>query len=216
MFSRYSSLFMSLLLLIVMLSFDEGGDLATVLTLVLFSLVAVAGVFVAAEKRSSIVVSLVLGVPWLAVAWLQLAFHTEVLGVATLVLAVLFLGQTVFLILKHLVSARRVTGDLLFGAGNVYLMIGVIWALLYALLQIFEPAAFQCGACDGPLGFETIVYYSFTTLTTLGYGDISPASSFARSLAILEAITGVLYTTILVARLMGVYLAGFLGDKKNQ
>ena len=61
----------------------------------------------------------------------------------------------------------------------------------------------------GPLAWDDFMYYSFVTLTTLGYGDITPLTQTTRSLAILEAITGVFYTTVLVARLVGVYLVQF-------
>jgi hypothetical protein len=81
-------------------------------------------------------------------------------------------------------------------------MLGIIWHLLYEVVYIWDAAAFSdpCGDCHPDL-----LYFSYTTLTTLGYGDILPVNTWARTLANLEAITGLMYPAIFIARLVSLY-----------
>jgi len=97
---------------------------------------------------------------------------------------------------------------------STYLLIGVTWSFFYAMVEISSPGAFNFGllaaqagdsAARGALHFFT--YYSLVTLSTLGYGDITPLSPFARSLSALEAITGQLFIAITIARLVGTHIA---------
>ena len=97
------------------------------------------------------------------------------------------------------------TGDKLWGAAASYLMIGVLWVYLYSLVEYFYPGSFGSGGVAGKYDLSEMVYFSFTVLTSTGFGDITPLSRQARSLCTLEQIIGVLYVTILIARLAGVY-----------
>lgn len=94
----------------------------------------------------------------------------------------------------------------LVGALCIYLLLGVVWAILFTFVGLFDPAAFQyAGTSDA---CEHLLYYSFVTLTTLGYGDITPVHSVARTLAFLEAVIGQLFIAVLIAGLVGRYVAG--------
>jgi hypothetical protein len=215
---RYSTLFWSLVLLLFLISFAVENKTFGVLSQILYTLVAVSGVYVASTDRKHVIISVCLALPWLVSAWLDYFVSYTPANWHIILEAsfgTLFLGYTIILVVQHLTSAQKVTGDLLFGGGSVYLMLGMLWAFLYAILDKVDPAAFVAPEEMVAYNFDTILYYSFTTLTTLGYGDILPVSPFARTLAVLEAITGVLYTAILVARLMGIYLAGFLGKSRK-
>jgi voltage-gated potassium channel Kch len=107
--------------------------------------------------------------------------------------------------------------DLVYGSISVYLLIGVAWAYVYSALESTSPGSFhyaqQTSSLDtSPVPLSLVVYYSYVTLATLGYGDITPVTTPAQSLAVLEAITGQFYLTILVARLVGI----FIFDKSKQ
>lgn len=96
------------------------------------------------------------------------------------------------------------------GAIAVYLMLGLIWAFAYSLVELQVPGSFQlpaAAAANGTTGMRSFVYFSFVTLTTLGYGDVIPLSSGARTLATLEALAGQLYLAVLVARLVALQIA---------
>ena len=109
------------------------------------------------------------------------------------------------LILTHVLRDEEVSREKIFGALSVYLLLGVIWAMLFIMMDSLVPGSFRYGQ-ERVLTEAQMVYYSFVTLTTLGYGDIVPVSPTARSLATLEALTGQLYLTVLVARLVGLHI----------
>lgn len=123
--------------------------------------------------------------------------------------AALAIGILIAAILRQVFAAGRVTFRRIEGAIAAYLLIGLIFACLYDLLHGLVPAAFlHHGA---PLrAVESVgsyLFFSFVTLTTTGYGDIVPVHPVARSLAMLEALTGQLYLAILLARLVSLEIA---------
>jgi len=119
-----------------------------------------------------------------------------------------FLVLSIWSALRQVVLGIEVSANRLFGAVCIYLMIGVLWALMYGVLQTLDMHAFVGTMNDatGERGGDWL-YYSFVTLTTLGYGDILPVSIVARTLAYSEAVIGVFYIAMLVAALVGSYAA---------
>ena len=103
-------------------------------------------------------------------------------------------------------TAREVSSGDLYGAASTYLLIGVTWAVVYVILNSVEPGSFSFPDHDSGKG-DSLFYFSFVTLVTLGYGEITPVSEIARSFSVVEAIMGSLFLTILVARLVGLYTA---------
>jgi voltage-gated potassium channel len=127
------------------------------------------------------------------------------------------LGLTVFVLLfsicsaviaaKHVFGGTQVDRNLLFGAMCVYLLMGLIWAILYGLIFQFWPGAFNgMEGMEGKAPMDTLLYYSFVTLAGLGYGDITPVAPLARTLAYFEVISGQLYIAVLLAGLVGLLL----------
>ncbi|WP_254067534.1 potassium channel family protein [Burkholderia sp. L27(2015)] len=110
-----------------------------------------------------------------------------------------------------------VTFDRILGAIALYILIGVVWAEAYQLVSIHVPGAYAGIAHDGGPSDRSIwVYFSFVTLTTLGYGDITPVAQSARSLAIMEALIGQLYPAIVLARLISLQVtSGGSGTKQT-
>jgi hypothetical protein len=119
-----------------------------------------------------------------------------------------FLILSIWSALRQVVLGVEISANRLFGAVCIYLMIGVLWALMYGVLQTLDGHAFA-GELHGESGDwgPTWIYYSFVTLTTLGYGDVLPISATARALAYTEAVVGVFYMAMLVAALVGSYAA---------
>ena len=125
------------------------------------------------------------------------------------VLGALFLGFTAVVVLRQTLGGATVTADTIAGAICFYLLLGVIWALIYALIELAHPGSFLDGG--RPVGTATggrrslvpeLLYLSLVTLSTLGYGDILPVTPQARMLAAIEAIIGPLYLAVLIARLV--------------
>lgn len=128
-------------------------------------------------------------------------------------LLMVFLLEVIRVIARHVFTTKRVsTADSLYGAVCIYLLTGVFFAHTYFLINLIAPNSYGCSTslCAGHLdsAFQNGVdiYYSFVTLTTMGYGDVVPLSPFAGMIAVLEAIIGQMYVAIVVARLVGLYL----------
>jgi voltage-gated potassium channel Kch len=117
-----------------------------------------------------------------------------------------FLGWTCAWLLADLLRQRRVTGASISAALCAYLLVGLTFAFVY---NVLGRAAFIGASSSDPLEFA---YFSFVTLTTLGYGDVLPVAPYARSLAVLEAVTGQIVLVVLVARLVGMHVAAHLED----
>ena len=125
-----------------------------------------------------------------------------------------FLVLAMLSTLKQVLFQNTVDINRLYGAVCAYLLLGVLWALAYASLASASPTAFK-GAADveGSVWSVQWIYFSFVTLTTLGYGDITPVSSTARVLAYSEAILGLFYMAVLVAGLVGAYISQQLQNR---
>lgn len=121
----------------------------------------------------------------------------------------LFLTFTLHLCWRQVIFSGVVDGNKIVGAICIYMLIGLIWAFAYLIVEQLFPGSFKGLGETVPWQFnlEPLIYYSMVTMTTLGYGDITPQMPLARFLAFMEAITGVFYTTILVASLIGMRLA---------
>jgi hypothetical protein len=121
--------------------------------------------------------------------------------------AAAFFFSLIFLISHALLFEQEaVTGETLWAAVNVYVLMGMMFAFLYAAVSVVEPEAFSGNLLDGNEAVtETFLYYSYVTMTTLGYGDITPQIHFAAMLAYVQALIGQLYVAILIARLVSLY-----------
>jgi hypothetical protein len=121
-----------------------------------------------------------------------------------LILALFYSGAT-WLAARQVLFTGPIDGNKIIGAICIYLLVGLIWAMAYLLIAQAIPGAFN--GLEQVIWYENFAdaaYYSFVTLTTLGYGDISPVAPIARFLVYMEAIVGVFYMAILVASLIGI------------
>jgi hypothetical protein len=107
-------------------------------------------------------------------------------------------------VVRHALSARRVDTNVIMGALCAYVLLGVAFGGGYVLLETRFPGSFAT-AGDNPVR-QTLMYFSFVTMTTLGYGDVAPVSGFARFLAVLEALVGQVYLVVLLARLVTLHV----------
>ncbi len=116
---------------------------------------------------------------------------------------------------RQILFEGRVDANKMIGSLSLYLLIGLIWTVLYLILLTFDPSAFNGIEANGwRTLFSRMAYYSFVTLTTLGYGDISPANHVAEFFAYMEAVTGVFYMAIFVSSLINLG-RGSLADRKE-
>ena len=121
-------------------------------------------------------------------------------------ISALFIFAALVTINRKIFKEKRVNSDTIEGGIAVFVMIGLLWAVLYRMVAIVDPNAFS-DLGDTRYLLDTLFYFSFTTLTTLGYGDVTPISDLARTLANFEAMIGVMYPAIYIARVVGIYTA---------
>jgi hypothetical protein len=156
-------------------------------------------------KRRAITASL-LGAPMLVFLWLNNYYTSDWIIICASFFAVLFFSYSIIGLLKFIFRESRVTKDVLFAAISVYLMMGITWAGSYALLSHLDPTTFDIGSLENKDPNMIFTYFSFVTLTTLGYGDIIPMTDIAYSMTILEATIGQLYLAVLIARLVAQHI----------
>jgi hypothetical protein len=163
---------------------------------------------VAAVGRTvlSFVIALLLAAPALLFQYLGVTTgQPDPLAISWLCGALLY-GAAVTYLLRYVFRPEVMTSDKLYGAAASYLMLGVVWAYIYPLIDYLYPRSFSVGGQAGALSPFDALYFSFTVLTSTGFGDIVPLGKQARAVCVVEQITGALFVAILIARLAGVYL----------
>jgi hypothetical protein len=204
--SRCYYLLMSLVVLIYIYPALSGYKFAAHILGILFAATPLAGIYAVSDNRRTLVAATILGAPTiLSMLWHFFSPYTLIHEEFLLVLVVLYYAFTTVAIIRHLFQMKSVDTDTILSAVSAYLMIGLTFAVWYMLMEIRTPGSFIESYGNQTIDWGDMFYYSFVTLTTLGYGDISPVTSNARSAAILEATCGVLYMSTLIARLVSEY-----------
>jgi hypothetical protein len=217
---RYTLLLLLVLLMIIGESMFAGHRLAQTLAAVLMSLVLLAALYTLNLSRAYLTIGLLVMVPAFVTRWALHFYRTPQLEVFAALSASAFIFITVVGLVRELFSIKRVTLDTISAAICAYLLLGLAWGFLFAVVALEHPGSFSrvllvsSGANASPMFMlHNFFYYSFVCLTTTGYGDIAPTSDAARALSILESVTGQMYLAILIARLVSLEVAqSLLGD----
>jgi hypothetical protein len=166
-----------------------------------FSLLLISGVAIAWGQRWLMLIAGFVGSACIAVRWMNLLTPSTTLQIWSDAWSVAAILVIAFVLLAQVFRPGRVSHSRIQGAIAVYLMFGAAWAHAYHLAAMLQPGSFNSTA--NPLSNATDwIYFSFVTLSTLGYGDITPVRPIARTLSIGEALTGQLYLAVLIARLV--------------
>jgi hypothetical protein len=174
----------------------------------LCGLIIFAAAFYSVLGRGPItVIALLLGAPAIVIRTANIAEHTTHLQLADQVLGLVFLSFITVALISRIVSDPSVTTDMLAGAISAYLLIGITFGLAYVLIEHLVPGSFRDTLEPGKHFIPSeFTFFSFITLTTVGYGDIVPWSGYARSVAIIEAVIGIIYPAVLISRLVGLHV----------
>jgi len=202
---RYFFLLISVLTLITVSPFFAATESDRSILGLLFTLVLLSAVHTSSAKPRQFVFAVSLAIPWLILQWGGDALGLGESKIATGILLAALNGFAIFIVLGHIINEKDVKFNILCGAVAIYLMLGLSWALVFSVLEAISPGTIALSNTNAELAWIDLLYFSFTTLTTLGYGDITPISPVARIWANLEAITGTLYIAVLVARLVSLY-----------
>ena len=203
---RCLHLFAALLLLLVTVPFLEGTPPGRVMLNVINVLILIAAT--AAVARSGLALLIAFLLAGATVSFQGLGFLLDDKGYLVLSwgFAAGFYVVTVGYLLAYVMRHEVLTPDKLYGAASAFLMLGILWAYFYVIVLTFYPGALTAGG--NPIrepAVSEVLYFSFTVLTSTGFGDITPVHPVARMLCVLEQIIGLLYIAILIARLAGTY-----------
>ncbi len=207
---NYTYLLAGLLVLVVLepLIQQSLGRLMPLLSEVAFVAILVLGVWTLLGSKRWFLIGAVLAIPATLIMVLNAFLDIPALALVNRAVILVFCLITVAIALRDVLFRGRVDANKLIGAICVYLLLGVIWALLYLIVETAAPGSFTgLDSFRRDARAQEFIYYSFVTLSTLGYGDISPVAPAALALAYLEAVFGQLYLTILVAGLVGMHIA---------
>jgi hypothetical protein len=199
-------LLITLILWFVLSPFLEGLIRLSILFDLFVTFILLSGILAVIQKKSVFIFGLIFALFTIILRWSTHLLDISSMEVVNNILSILFMGFIVGIILSYLFKEEEITSDVIMGAICGYFLIGLLWNSVYALLETLEPSSFQVSQAH-VAGGPDFIYYSFVTLTTLGFGDITPISKPAQSLSLLEAVMGQLYLAILVARLIGIHIA---------
>jgi voltage-gated potassium channel len=202
--NNFYFLFAGLLALLIVEPFLEGSPRSGTLVQLAFTSMMVVGVLGLAGNRVVFGTGIVLAL--IGVGTAIGFYYTEsiLLKLADLISIACFCILAIVVAMRQvLVHPGPITLNRIIGALCIYLLLGVLWATLYGLVELFNPGSFRNPGADSTKPLEHFIYYSFITLTTVGYGDMTPLYPVARTLAYLEGAVGQLYIAVLVAGLVG-------------
>jgi hypothetical protein len=209
---KFLVLLLSLILLLVIFPVLHGAFEGRLVVDVLVTIIFLAALVVVFAQGYLRGLALLLGIPTLVGIWtgyvfpgasglpLTLGFH---------IVAALFLGFTVAVILRTCFQEARVSTDSVYGAFCGYLLVGLAFGHLYCVVEAVTPGSFlEKETVVMPLQHQNrlrflFTYFSFATLTTVGFGDVTPAREMARALAVVQAVMGQFYIAVLIAALIG-------------
>lgn len=202
---RFVLLLLSIIVELMLAPLLVGSELGLHAAQVLATLIMFAALWAAGAQA----VTVLLFVPAIVAHLLAAYWGAPPMRVTALILRLIFFSYATGLIMWRTLRRPDVTIDTIAGAACAYTLLALVWAGLYMLLEVVHPGSFQIptawrmGAAGDPSA--ALAYFSFVTLTTVGYGDITPTWPGAGGLAVAEAIVGQLYLAITIARLVGLH-----------
>ncbi|MCP3942866.1 MAG: two pore domain potassium channel family protein [Desulfobacteraceae bacterium] len=170
-----------------------------------FSAVMLSAIMTVSHKKKSRIWVVLLGFVCLVFIWLKVSIITSEIMLASVVLQALFNFFMVFIIILFIFETTVITRNTISAAVVAYLFVALSFADLFLMVELISPGSFSISHDRIMLDPSVLRYFSFVTLSTLGYGDIVPISSPAKNLVVAEALIGPIYLTVLIAKLVGGY-----------
>jgi hypothetical protein len=211
---RFSILLISIILLFALRPFLEGFVKIKILTDIFFSLILLSAIYTVSEKRSTFLIGMALAFSYLILTWSTYLVNVPSVRVLSQLLGAFFTGYILIFILTFIARQQDVTAEVIKAAVCGYFFLGLMWSFIYLIMESFQPGSFQI-AQNGTEDQSHFIYFSFITMTTVGYGDTTPVTNAARSLAVLEAVMGQLYLAVTIARLVGIHISQGLQNRQR-
>ena len=198
----------TLILIILTVPLVDGLKAGVLIEAVLWTLMLLSAVLAVGGRRRSLIAASALAAPAVALKWIHHVWPDAVPQGLTIALVLVCMAFITVHLLRFVFRAPRVDTEVLSAGIALHLMLGISWTFAFRLISESRPASFVFSAGAEPAHAMTVfeaLYFSLGTLTGFAYGDIVPVSKTARMLATVEAMTGMFYMTILIARLVGLY-----------
>ena len=186
-----------------------SAKLRSEIGLAFYALIAAASVSAVARRRSAVLAVGICAAASIALDWIAYSHAGSTLEILDVAFRAGFVGAIAITVTAQVFRPGEITHHRVQGAIVVYLLAGLAWGYLFEIIALAHPGAFRVADGSDPT-FDSpglFRYFSFATLTTLGYGDVLPLTPLARSVATLEAIIGQLYPTVMIARLITLELS---------
>jgi hypothetical protein len=204
---RFTIMLVSLICMMIIEPFLYDYPGAAFIINIIFSVIILSSIYAVSYRKKAALFAVILAAPVLVINWSSPFIDQTWYPYVRHIFSTCFFILIIILILDFIFRQVQVSREILFAAIVVYMLLGLMWAVIFRFLEICQPGSFLFPHGLSHDSHDIFLYYSFVTLTTLGYGDISPISAPARSLAILEAIIGQMYVAVLIARLMGTHIS---------
>ncbi len=195
------------LLLLILPPFLDAWVSTRVLLDVFLTTILFALIYAIRSNRSQMIIGSILALPLIITIWTSYFLEITSFGLTTRILTTLFFGYAAAQILRLIFKQTEVTRETIFAAIVAYLLIALMWAFLFMVLEKLAPGSFSFPEKALRSEIMHFRYFSFVTITTLGYGDIAPLTAKASTLAMLEALIGQIYLVVLVAWLVGMHVS---------
>ena len=164
-------------------------------------------VYTVSHKKRHLYIGVLLAMAMLISLWLQYFHQSNLVFAIGRICGILLLIMVIINTLAFIFKSEDVTIEVIYAAILVYLLMALMWSFVYVLLDLINSASFNVALIPGQSYQMRFIYYSFVTITTLGYGDITPTTELASSFSILEAVVGQLYLVVVVAKLVGMHVS---------
>ena len=179
------------------------------------TIILISGVYAVSQKKIYMLITAAFAIPLLASLWSAYFVKIPYFQLTGQICGVLCMAFIVIIILSHIIRVKNVTADIIYGAIVVYLLMALMWGFMYSVVEDLHPGSFIIPEGLVKDSRFLFTYFSFVTLSTLGYGDITPLTAPACSLSILEAIIGQIYLVVVVAWLVGMFVSQSLLKNKQ-
>jgi len=213
--NRFLFLLLAILCYILAFPFLQPFFRLRVLLSLALTFLLISAVYAVSENKKTTVIACGLAVLWGLLQWASGRIGEPALQLADGIIAIVFLSFIIYNALLHFGRSSKVDFNLVIASVVVYLLLALVWAEAYNLIETISPGSFNFAVVIPDAGASRYTYFSFVTITTLGYGDIIPATTLARSVSMLEAFVGQTYLVVLVARLVGMHIAQSLREEKG-
>lgn len=203
--NRFSFLLTAIVLFLILRPFVEDFVRLSFLMEIFVTAILLSGIYAVSEDRISLIFALITGLPALFTNWSFQFLKSPSLLLIHHICAGLFFAVATIIIIRHLINQKVITVDLIWGAVCGYFLLGFMWGDIFSLLETLQPGSFNLGQ-QAP-DIDSLIYFSFVTLATLGYGDIVPLTKQAQSLAIIETVMGQMYLAVNIAALVAIRIS---------